>query len=62
MTGRAAQQADRELAMFCAGLCKAHGWLGYHGKSYMTGQQDAAEYMMYITCMLYNRRNGAANF
>ena len=62
MMGRVAQQADRELAMFCVGLCKVHGWLECHGKSCMTGQRDAAEYMMYITCMLHDRCNGTVNF
>ena len=62
MTGRAAQQADKELAMLRVGLCKVHGWLGCHKKSCMTGQWDAAEYMMYGTRMLHNKRNGIVNF
>ena len=62
MTGRAAQQADKELAMLQTRLCKVRGWLGCHRKSCMTGQRDAAEYMTYITRMLHIRRNGAVNF
>ena len=62
MTGRAAQQANRKLASNTRGLCKVHGWLGCHGKSCMTGQWDAADYMTYVTRMSHDRRNCAVNF
>ena len=62
MTGGAAQQANRKLASNTRGLCKVHGWLGSHGKSCRTGQQDAADFITYVTRMPHDRRNCAVNF
>ena len=61
MMGRVAQQVGSKASNVARRISKVHNWQGHHKKSYMTGQWDTPEYMMYITRILHVRNNVIVN-